>query len=49
MTFVTEEQYPIKTKYIVADFSQGQVIYKQIAKQLEGIDVGILGECFFLI
>lgn len=40
-----EALYPVKTKWIVADFSQGEKVYDHIEKQLAGIPVGILGEC----
>lgn len=33
----------MKTKYIVADFSNGKEIYDEIEQQLRGIPVGILG------
>lgn len=39
-----EAKYPVKTKWIAADFSKGVEIYDHILKELEGIDVGILGE-----
>lgn len=39
-----ESLYPVKTKYIVADFSHGKEIYDEIEKQLSGIPVGILGK-----
>lgn len=42
----------MKTKYIVADFSNGKEIYDEIEQQLSGIPVGILGELrwnYFLI
>ena len=42
--FRTESLYPVKTKYIVADFSHGKEIYEEIEKQLSGIPVGILGK-----
>jgi 17beta-estradiol 17-dehydrogenase / very-long-chain 3-oxoacyl-CoA reductase len=38
----TESLYPVKTKYIVADFSSGRDIYEKIRKQLIPLDVGIL-------
>lgn len=41
---LTESLYPVKTKWIVADFSKGEEIYAQIEKQLSGIPVGILGK-----
>lgn len=37
-----ESLYPVKTKYIVADFSNGKEIYDEIEQQLSGIPVGIL-------
>lgn len=41
MSFL-ESKYSVKTKYIVADFSQGKKIYDNIKKELETIPVGIL-------
>lgn len=38
-----ESTYPVKTKWIAADFSNGNEIYEHIKKELEGIQVGILG------
>lgn len=34
--------YPVKTKYIVADFAEGNDIYDEIGKQLKLLDVGVL-------
>lgn len=42
--FLIESLYPVKTKYIVADFSNGKEIYDEIEQQLSGIPVGILGK-----
>lgn len=42
--YFTESLYPVKTKWIVADFSQGEKVYKHIERQLAGIPVGILGK-----
>lgn len=44
--FIAESLYPVKTKYIVADFSNGKEIYDEIERQLSGIPVGILGKLF---
>lgn len=41
-----ESLYPVKTKWIVADFSKGKDIYEDIEQQLSGIPVGILGKMF---
>lgn len=38
-----EAKHPVKTKWIVADFSQGREIYDHIRNELKGIQVGILG------
>lgn len=38
-----ESKYPVKTKWIAADFSQGIQIYDHIKKELTGIEIGILG------
>lgn len=34
--------YPVKTKYIVADFGHGKSIYENIKQQMQLLDVGIL-------
>lgn len=39
----TESKFPVKTKWIVADFSRGKEIYSDIEQELSGIPVGILG------
>jgi len=37
----------VKTRTIAADFSHGVGIYDNIKKQLQGLDVGVLGkQCF---
>ena len=36
-----EETYQVKTKIISADFTRMD-IYKDIAKELEGLDIGVL-------
>lgn len=41
--FTTEEQYGQKTRTIQVDFTDSQRIYPAIAKQLEGLEIGILG------
>lgn len=42
--FFSESQHKVKTKWIVADFSKDKSIYDHIARELEGIPVGILGK-----
>lgn len=37
-----ESRFRVKTKIIVADFSQGASIYPGISKDLEGLDIGVL-------
>lgn len=37
-----EKDYPVKTKWITADFSEGEKTYKHIEQELAGIPVGIL-------
>lgn len=39
-----EMEHRVKTKFIVADFSQGKSIYGHIERELQGVPVGILGE-----
>lgn len=43
-----ESTYPVKTKWIAADFRNGNEIYEHIKNELEGIQVGILGKYFLL-
>jgi 17beta-estradiol 17-dehydrogenase / very-long-chain 3-oxoacyl-CoA reductase len=38
----TESTYPVKTKIIVADFGLGQVIYDDIKRELQLLDIGVL-------
>lgn len=40
----SESLYPVKTKWIAADFSKGEAIYEHIEQQLTGLPIGILGE-----
>ena len=42
--YFTESKYPVKTKWIAADFSQGISVYDHIKNELSGIPVGILGK-----
>ncbi|XP_059490977.1 hydroxysteroid dehydrogenase-like protein 1 [Neocloeon triangulifer] len=37
-----EEEFGVETKVIVADFGKGRPVYEHIARELKGIDVGIL-------
>jgi 17beta-estradiol 17-dehydrogenase / very-long-chain 3-oxoacyl-CoA reductase len=37
-----EAEYSVKTKYIVADFSEGQKIYEPIRQELSKLQIGIL-------
>lgn len=39
-----ETDFKVQTRWIVADFSEGEAVYEHIAKQLEGIQIGILGK-----
>ena len=41
--FISEKEYSVETKIIQIDFSGGHEIYDGIAKELEGLDIGILG------
>lgn len=38
-------KYSVETKWIAADFSAGETVYDHISRQLQGIQVGILGVC----
>lgn len=40
---VSEAEYGVKTKVIVADFSKGKKVYEHIEEELRDIPVGILG------
>lgn len=44
----TEATYPVHTKYIVADFTNGKEIYNRIKHELN-VPVGILGWFFQLL
>jgi hypothetical protein len=37
-------EYDVKTKVIVADFSDGESIYEKLEEQLEEIPIGVLGD-----
>lgn len=43
--FFTENEYKVKTKWIVADFAKGREVYTHIERELSGIPVGILSKC----
>lgn len=43
-TYFVENLYPVQTKIIVADFSDGRDIYNRIRDELSSIPVGILGK-----
>lgn len=38
-----EEKYSVRTKYIVAEFAEGEAVFSHIRKELQGINVAILG------
>lgn len=40
--FFAESMYPIKTKYLVADFGNGKELYDEIKQQLQLLDIGVL-------
>lgn len=44
-----ELKYPVKTKWIAADFSEGVKAYEHIQKELAGIPVGILGLYYYFL
>lgn len=46
---ISEKDYPVKTKWIAADFSEGEKTYKHIEKELSGISVGILGKFIIIL
>lgn len=39
-----EDRFGRETRTIQVDFTEGQSIYPIVAKQLEGLEVGILGK-----
>lgn len=41
-----EQDFNVQVKIIKADFGKGQVIFSHIAKELEKIDIGILGSYY---
>lgn len=44
---VSEAAYPVHTKFIVADFSNGKEIYQRIKQEIN-VPVGILGLFVFM-
>ena len=42
--FLPESKHQVKTKVIKVDFSGGHEIYEPIAKELEGFEIGVLGQ-----
>lgn len=40
-----EAAHKVKTKIIAADYSDGTSIYDDIRNKLQGLDIGVLGEC----
>lgn len=38
-----EGKFSVRTKYIVADFAEGEAVFPHIRKELQGINVAILG------
>lgn len=39
---LAEVKYAVKTHIIQADFTKGAEIYEHIAKELEGLEIGVL-------
>lgn len=39
---VSEAEYRVKTKIIVADFTETEGVYEHIEKQLTGLEIGVL-------
>lgn len=44
MLLLAEKAYKVKTKVISADFTGGNEIYEVIRRELEGLEVGVLGK-----
>ena len=40
-----ESKFNVDTKVIVADFTRNKDLYEELAHHIEGLDIGILGEC----
>ncbi|KAI4465092.1 hypothetical protein MML48_3g00015850 [Holotrichia oblita] len=41
---ITEQEYPVKTKIIVADFSKGATTINYIRNEINNLEIGILGK-----
>ena len=46
--FPSESEYGVQAYGIHADFSLGRHVYQEIDDALQGLEVGILGELFFV-
>jgi hypothetical protein len=44
MFFFPEQDCGVDVKSIQADFSKGQMVFDHIAKELEGVEIGILSQ-----
>ncbi len=42
LLFSSESQYHVKTRIIDVDFTRGPEIYERIAKEIEGLEIGVL-------
>lgn len=40
----SEMDYSVETKIIQADFTEGRSLYQKIAKELDILDIGVLGK-----
>lgn len=43
-----EQDFSVKVNVIQADFSKGQAIFDHIAKELDGLEIGILSMYYLL-
>ena len=48
-SFLLEDQYERDTLIIPVDFSSGYEIYGGLASQLQGLDIGILGQLYIIM
>lgn len=43
---ITEQEHPVKTKIIVADFSKGATAIDYIRNEIKNLEIGILGKYY---
>lgn len=42
LNYLSESKYGVKTKIVDVDFTAGSEIYDRIAKEIEGLEIGVL-------